>query len=523
MLSWRSIFKILALVPVIMFSLGITACGSKVAAFSPLTVLSLAGGNVHILKTGSNNWSDGKEGMTLETGYKIKTDSGSKATITFFDGSVIELNGDTEISLDQIVSKSGSSSKIIKIGQEIGETTSRVVKLVDPASRYEVETPAGVAGVRGSTMVVNVAKDGTTQVYNVEGTISLTARGKEVVVPAGSSSSVKVGDTPGAPQPGLPPGSGSANATSISSRSGWQQTGLQLNAGDTFYVEYKGGSWTVDYRNFPYVGLAGYSSDIDKTIAAGYKFDSSKTYGHLLGKVGNGKVISIGSQGGPFKADTSGSLFLRINDLDTSLGDNDGAVTVGLRSSATPSPISSASSSLVALNVPVSGSGGFNYTQGSYLEGFEFTVKKKISITHLGAYDSNYSRLPDGNETFAPTKVALYNITTHTLLDSVTVQATDHVTGIYHYAALSTPIALNVNDHYAVVWVSGTNKYIASPSLTMEAVNSVLTYVGFAGHGPDGLTQTKILVEPDWFYTELKNGISALNFDLGPNFMFVVN
>ena len=47
----------------------------------------------------------------------------------------------------------------------------------------------------------------------------------------------------------------------------------------------------------------------------------------------------------------------------------------------------------IALNVPVSGSGGFNYTQGTYLEGFEFTANRAISVTALGAYDLNLSSL----------------------------------------------------------------------------------------------------------------------------------
>jgi hypothetical protein len=328
--SFRSLLKILILVPVLAVSLGLFACGSKVAAFSPLTVLSIVGGSVHVLTSGSNDWIDGKEGVVLETGYKIKTDTGSKAIITFFDGSVIELSGDTEISLDQLVNKSSSSPKTIQIGQKIGETTSRVVKLVDSASRYEVDTPSGVAAVRGSIMVVNVAVDGTTQVYNVEGTISLTAQGKEVAIPVGSTSSARVGETPSAPQPGLPPGVGSSNANTISSRMGWQQTGLFLNTGDKFYVEYRGGSWTVDYKNFPYIGLAGYAGEIDKTIAVGYKFNASLPYGYLLGKVSDSKEIQIGNQTGPFTADASGYLSLRINDRDGSLGDNDGSITVAL-------------------------------------------------------------------------------------------------------------------------------------------------------------------------------------------------
>jgi len=165
----------------------------------------------------------------------------------------------------------------------------------------------------------------------LEGIISFTAQGQEVMIPVGSVSTATPGQVPSTPQPGTPPLINATGVTSISSQTGWQQTGLYLNAGDKFYVEYSGGSWTVDYKNFPYVGLTGYSPDIDKTIAAGDKFDSSAPYGYLLAEVGNGKEILIGNKGGPFTADASGFLSLRINDSDATLGDNDGAITVNLR------------------------------------------------------------------------------------------------------------------------------------------------------------------------------------------------
>jgi len=41
---------------------------------------------------------------------------------------VIELNGGTEISLDELTAKSASTNKKIEIGQKIGETTSKIVK-----------------------------------------------------------------------------------------------------------------------------------------------------------------------------------------------------------------------------------------------------------------------------------------------------------------------------------------------------------------------------------------------------------
>ena len=174
----------------------------------------------------------------------------------------------------------------------------------------------------------------------------------------------------------------------------------------------------------------------------------------------------------------------------------------------------------VALNVPVSGSGGFNYTQGSYLEGFEFTATHPISVTALGAYDSNLSSLPNGAEKFAPVPVALYDLTTHTQLAAVTVSATDVPVGVYRYVTLPSAIALNTTDNYSVAWVSLSNYYVASPKLTVDAVNAALTYVAMDGNGGGGLEQTSKMVEPNWFFPMKDHGIAALNYDLGPNFMF---
>ena len=198
MRSKRSIlFRILLTVPVIIFLfLGITSCGTTSAGNlssgnRSLTVLSAITGSVQINKSGSGNWSDGQEGMTLAKGDQIKTSDSSTASVTFFDGSVIKLNSDAQISLDELIGKSSTSPKTIKIGQKIGETTSTVVKLIDPASIYEIETSSAVAGVRGTIMQVSVSIDGSTSVANVEGTVSVTAQGKEVIIPPGQHSIIE--------------------------------------------------------------------------------------------------------------------------------------------------------------------------------------------------------------------------------------------------------------------------------------------------------------------------------------------
>ena len=79
-------------------------------------------------------------------------------------------------------------------------------KLVDPASRYEIETPAGAAVVRGSIGDVIVAKDGRTTVINVEGQWSAVGQGQEVPIPEGKQSTIVPGKVPSIPAQSLDPG-----------------------------------------------------------------------------------------------------------------------------------------------------------------------------------------------------------------------------------------------------------------------------------------------------------------------------
>ncbi len=216
-------------------------------------------------------------------------------------------------------------------------------------------------------------------------------------------------------------------------------------------------------------------------------------------------VLTAGCGSGP-KASTT-----------TSAASSGTSTTSASTSSTNAGPSSSGG---VALDVPASGSGGFNYTQGSYLEGFEFIAHSPISITKLGAYDSNLSSLSGGSEPFATVPVAVYDMTSNTRLGGVDVSASDPPTGVYRYATLSTPISLNQTATYAVVWVSNSDYYIASPTLVASDVNPGITYLAFASYGPGGLTTTSSMVEPNWFFTESANGLHALNYDLGPNFIF---
>jgi alpha-tubulin suppressor-like RCC1 family protein len=218
-----------------------------------------------------------------------------------------------------------------------------------------------------------------------------------------------------------------------------------LNAGDKFYVDYSGGSWTVDYKNFPYVGPAGYTTDIDKTMVPGYKFDASVPYGYLLGKVDNGKEIRIGDNSGPFTADVSGFLSLRINDSDVTLGDNDGAITVNLRGPATNltsltttvvsrgtvlawgnngnGELGDGNNSPAKVPVEVSISG---VTVTAIASGYDHTLALTSAGTVYAFGNNNYGQMGDGNKdggSETPVQVLNYSGGTGTYLSGITAIA----------------------------------------------------------------------------------------------------
>lgn len=160
----------------------LAGCGEGSSTPSTLTTLSAVEGDVSVMEAGTDSWTEGEVGMSLEVGDTVKTGDDSSAEITFFDGSTVELQPDSEVEIASLdITDTGSTT--ITLEQTIGATISRVVNIIDPASRYEVETATGAASVRGSVLVVCVIEDGTSWVANQKGNIWIRAQGEELQVP----------------------------------------------------------------------------------------------------------------------------------------------------------------------------------------------------------------------------------------------------------------------------------------------------------------------------------------------------
>jgi hypothetical protein len=176
----------------VMLASALLGCSGTPSHSSTLTILSITEGNVFVMKAGADDWTEATLEMSLEVGDIIKTGDDSGAEITFFDGSTIELEAGTQIEITSLDTSPDTGTKTITLMQTIGTTVSRVTALLDPASTYAIETPSGVAAVRGTTMIVRIASSddpnyevGTVLITCVEGDIWLIWNGVELHIGEG--------------------------------------------------------------------------------------------------------------------------------------------------------------------------------------------------------------------------------------------------------------------------------------------------------------------------------------------------
>ncbi|MBW4464057.1 MAG: FecR family protein [Pegethrix bostrychoides GSE-TBD4-15B] len=94
-----------------------------------------------------------------------------------------------------------SDGRITRLQVDKGRVQLRVRPFTNPDSRLEIETPAGVSGVRGTEFGVVVSPTGKMGVATLEGSVVTDAQGEEVEVPAGFQNVTLPGEPPTQPVP----------------------------------------------------------------------------------------------------------------------------------------------------------------------------------------------------------------------------------------------------------------------------------------------------------------------------------
>gem|GEM_PF-2953334 len=174
------------------------AVGGQTRAVGPASVLAVLAGRVE-LAHGTAAYTTARDGETVATGDRLRTDGAGHAVVTFFDGSTLDIAPATELTIEAAGSTDGAVD--LRITQAIGRTFSSVHKLVDTRSRYEIRTPSLVAAVRGTKFEVQVDADGSAAERTTEGLVAVSSAGSEVLVPAGAETRATPGTSPAPPAP----------------------------------------------------------------------------------------------------------------------------------------------------------------------------------------------------------------------------------------------------------------------------------------------------------------------------------
>jgi hypothetical protein len=151
-----------------------------------------------------NSFAMGQDGDTLQQGDVIRTGQGAHAVLTFFDGSVIELEPDSEIRVETLQATS-AGDLIMTMQQTIGRSWHVVSRTLTPNSKYEVRTPAATATVRGTAFLVTVSAQGVSNIQTTDGVVGMIGGGEEVRVPPGFEATVLPGGVPEPSKPTPPP------------------------------------------------------------------------------------------------------------------------------------------------------------------------------------------------------------------------------------------------------------------------------------------------------------------------------
>jgi len=127
-------------------------------------VRAVRGGAAEITLDGKN-WKPAKVGQSLGEHSAVKTDP--NATVDLFlgdNGPVVRVTKDTTMGIDRLDVESTGIEKVIETQLDLknGKILGNVKKMA-AASKYEVKTPVGVAGIRGTEY--EISANGNVKVY----------------------------------------------------------------------------------------------------------------------------------------------------------------------------------------------------------------------------------------------------------------------------------------------------------------------------------------------------------------------
>lgn len=145
-------------------------------------------GKVEIKQNGSKLWHGAKRGYRLNSGDKIRTGDHSLAALLFTDDkSLMKIRSRSDV----VVKGERKQTSVAKtIFMQVGEVFVSVKK---QQTVFRLETPTGVAAVKGTQFYGQMDEDGTFSILAISGIVELINKYGSVLVKAGEKG-ISTGD-----------------------------------------------------------------------------------------------------------------------------------------------------------------------------------------------------------------------------------------------------------------------------------------------------------------------------------------
>ena len=133
------------------------------------------------------------------SGEGIRTNNGSSATLTVDNGiGTTKLAENTNLQVKNLGrGRNGASSTQLAMNR--GRVRAKVRTFTNPQSSFSIQTPTGVAGVRGTEFVVVVEPNGGTRISTLEGIVAVSGQNQTEEVKSGYFSTIDPGQPPTIP------------------------------------------------------------------------------------------------------------------------------------------------------------------------------------------------------------------------------------------------------------------------------------------------------------------------------------
>jgi tetratricopeptide (TPR) repeat protein len=201
-LTLRTLLKRTVLLP--FFFAFLLWCQSNISRASDIPAGRLVSyqGDVAILPEGKTSWEGAQNGRDLFAGDSVKTGQDSRASILCVDETQLKLNGNTVVVL-----KSSAPSARMGIAVPAAERAAGVSLYEVPAgevwlrnknekTRFEVQTPAVTAAIRGTEFNLKVDRAGATSLVLLEGKLTLANAQGQIELDPGEEGYARVGQAP---------------------------------------------------------------------------------------------------------------------------------------------------------------------------------------------------------------------------------------------------------------------------------------------------------------------------------------